>query len=196
MARTVTGEAALPTHARDAAFIEHLYAEAMLHKEHRHKHVLRKLLLTASLFGLGGLNISTGSDAFLFFVPFVALAHDLYIFAEDYKVKRVGLFIKHLHEEGHEAISALEFEWEDDWLGTRDYREKWAYRASLVYSCLVDLFAFVQLIRPYWFEGELLDRQLFVAWSAIVALSTICVFNYAQSLRKAVVKMTLRGSGS
>jgi hypothetical protein len=87
-------------------FLKRLYKEQELHKEHRHKHVIYKLVLSASFFGLGQFSTVSGVyHLFLYVVPFIALVHDLYIFAEDYKVKRVGFFFRKLDKVSPGSVS-------------------------------------------------------------------------------------------
>lgn len=75
---------------RNERFLEHLFKEKEIHKEHRHKHVIYKLILIGSFFGLGQFNhVSNMFHLFLYVVQIIALVHDLYIFAEDFKVKRM-----------------------------------------------------------------------------------------------------------
>jgi hypothetical protein len=116
---------------RNAAFLESLYEEKLRHKDHRHTFVVQKLLFIIGLFGLGVLEIKGGGEHnilfnngfLLYLVPFVALAYDVYIFAEDFKVKRVGLFVRTRAK----MTGVDEMAWEK-WVSS--HREGMAERAS------------------------------------------------------------------
>lgn len=81
---------------RNLDFLNLLYEEKLKHKEHRHEFVKHKMVFTITLFGLGSVNFNDIANAgiLLYLVPFVALAFDVYILSEDFKVKRIGLFIR------------------------------------------------------------------------------------------------------
>ena len=73
---------------RKDVFLQHLYKEKETHKEHRHKHVIYKLVLTGSFFGLGQFTRNPElMNLFLYIVPFIALVHDVYITGEHLKVQ-------------------------------------------------------------------------------------------------------------
>ncbi len=78
-------------------FLGDLYEEKLRHKGHRKELVLQKLVIVVGLFGIGTIKIPTVDlTNLLYCVPFVAMACDMYIFAEDFKVKRVGLFVQRI----------------------------------------------------------------------------------------------------
>jgi hypothetical protein len=57
--------------------------------------VKRKLVFVVGLFGIGSINIETLSFfQVLFIIPFISIGFDIYILVEDFKVKRIGEFIK------------------------------------------------------------------------------------------------------
>jgi hypothetical protein len=123
MART--GERNMPSSDRSSKFIEQLYHEKEIHKDHRHKHVLHKLILTGTFFGLGQVSTPTSlNHLFLYIVPFVALVHDAYIFAEHFKVHRIGLFLRILAKSGNTNICSEENEWEEY---LKIHMERYAY---------------------------------------------------------------------
>ena len=119
---------------RSRMFLNNLYEEKIRHKEHRHTFVMHKLLFTIGLFGLGTLNKfpnlassaqSLGQNSIelgllVYMVPFVATAYDIYIFAEDFKIKRIGAFIRYVCS----CSCPDECRWED-WL-TREPSAIWA----------------------------------------------------------------------
>ena len=84
-------------------------------KKMRHEFVLRKFSFLTVLLGGGSLTnkIPTGSNInlswLLLLMPVVAIAFDLYILTEDYRIKRAGEFIR---KKGNE-IEKDEKEWEE-----------------------------------------------------------------------------------
>lgn len=93
---------------RAKKFLEQLYNEKEIHKEHRHKHLLYKLSFVLAIFGFGSLGLKIDIlKPLIYLVPFVALCHDIYIFSEDYKVKRIGYFIKLLRNHNIEIDSII-----------------------------------------------------------------------------------------
>lgn len=124
---------------RNEAFLQHLYKEKEIHKEHRQKHVLYKLILTGSFFGLG--QFARGSDLynlFLYVVPFIAMVHDIYISGEHFKVQRVGMFLKNFEGIDNSPLCPEELLWEKY---LERHRETWAYKASIFYSTLITAFS-------------------------------------------------------
>jgi len=81
---------------QSAKFLNKLDEEKFKHKEHRHEFVKQKLMYIIGLFSIGSLNTGDQIDlsVLLYFVPFVALAYDVFIFSEDFKVKRSGVYIR------------------------------------------------------------------------------------------------------
>ena len=82
-------------------FGEQLRNEMHLFLSRRHDYSLRKLSFCTGLLGLGTISVTVGTDQFavpalLYLVPFIAIAFDLYIVAEDYRVKRAGVFLRRL----------------------------------------------------------------------------------------------------
>jgi hypothetical protein len=92
----------------ETEFIKHLHAEKLKAEKARTEYTLRKLAYATTLLGLGSLNIDFGRiigagnatpagnihlGLLLYLAPWVALASDLYILAEDYSVKRFGAFL-------------------------------------------------------------------------------------------------------
>jgi len=111
---------------RSEEFLKSLYEEKLKHKEHRMALVVQKLLFTIGLFGLGSLTIpALNSDLLLYLIPFVALAYDLYIYAEDYKIKRIGVFVR-----GQSATASADEQHWERWVAQR--REPLAASASFL----------------------------------------------------------------
>ncbi len=79
--------------------LEKLDAEQAIHKNHRQEFVRWKLLTVAGTYGLSaiggidGVEVQTG-PVMLLVAPLIALGYDIFIFAEDFKVKRIGQFFQ------------------------------------------------------------------------------------------------------
>jgi hypothetical protein len=188
-------------------FLEHLYKEKEIHKEHRHKHVMHKLVLSSTFFGLGQFSGMAGvSSLFLYVVPLIALVHDLYIFAEDYKVKRVGFFLRQLRQQVEGLACPEEILWEQKWL--RKHRERWAYWASFTYTLIITVFAAVAIF-AFDYSASLHPQPIafapsqivftwhpmllvYLLWLLICAVATVEVFFHGRSMRTDVKKMKLR----
>ena len=83
-----------------AKFREQLRAEQQMHKDHRFKYVIYKLSFVTALFSIGSLGLENETlISLVYLVPIVAVCYDIYIFAEDYKVKRIGVFLLETHED-------------------------------------------------------------------------------------------------
>lgn len=68
-------------------------------KTKRHEHVWRKFYLVAIFIALGVFPFGPSTDAsrlqlLLYVAPFLAVAHDMYIFGEDYRIRRASAFIR------------------------------------------------------------------------------------------------------
>ncbi len=171
--------------AEATQFIDTLHKEKEIHKEHRHRHVIQKLILSASFVGLSQIaKVESPLHVSLYIAPLVALVHDLYIFAEDYKVKRIGLFILHAETP---AVSELERQWERDWLGR--FREKLAYWASFAYSGLILILCagagYIADVRPD-------PKGLYTFWLTWLVTCTVVlgsVFIYGKLLENKICAM-------
>lgn len=177
--------------SRSERFLEHLFKEKELHKEHRHKHVIYKLILTGSFFGLGQFNnVSNTFHLFLYVVPIIALVHDTYIFAEDFKVKRVGFFFRKLKKKFPTSpICREEIFWEKDYLN--NHREKWAYIASLFYTIIITLFSAVAVYKFDFREYESRQIYLYLLWLLFCACLIVLVFFYAKALKKKIIQIEI-----
>ena len=171
---------------RSKVFLQHLYKEKEIHKEHRHKHVIYKLVLTGSFFGLGQFtNERTLFALFLYVVPFIALVHDVYIIGEHLKVQRVGRFIKYFEGIKNTIVCPEEIIWETY---TSNNRELWAYKASLLYSALVSIFSSIAIY-------EVTNEQagnLYIGWVLLWVLFLFVVWFRAAQLE---LKLKRIGSG-
>jgi hypothetical protein len=130
-------------------FLKLLREESLHHKEKRAAFVLQKLAFTVGLFGVGILGMKSKlSDwgGVLYALPIVALAYDVYIYAEDYKVKRIGAFFRK-HDE---YVSNCEKDWEkyvDD-----NRREPLAVLASSILTIIAAFPCFLDDGSPIWLK--------------------------------------------
>ncbi len=96
-----------------------LRAEITVERRLRHDLIMRKFAFLTAFVGTGTVKLISKSDNFidlhslLFLVPFVAIAFDIYIFVEDYRIKRAGEFIKRLKKVPElDSNDKLEILWE------------------------------------------------------------------------------------
>jgi hypothetical protein len=169
---------------RTEEFLQNLYEEKLKHKEHRMSFVVQKLLFTIGLFGLGSITIPTiNSDLLLYLIPFVALAYDLYIYAEDFKIKRIGIFIRNQSL----TASADEQHWEQ-WVAQR--REPLAATASF----LLTLVALCAAALAIYFKIS--DHIGLVIWLPISLAFTVALFYFGRkqslNLKEDSSRQTLR----
>ena len=155
---------------RGNEFLNNLYEEKLKHKEHRNTYVLRKLYFTIGLFGLGSIQLQTiDLSSLLYLIPFVALTHDMYIFAEDYKVKRIGIFLR----KWSVSVCPDEICWESY---VSKYREPLAAFASAILTLIALTAAAVimGLKSP--------DLRVFWSWLVLSLIATGGLFLYARRL--------------
>jgi hypothetical protein len=173
---------------RAEKFLEQLCNEKEMHKEHRHALVLRKLTFIIGLFGLGTLGFKDISFMpLLFLVPAIALCYDVFIFAEDFKVHRIGKFVRDKARvkdkplDVAQPFSKVELDWEL-WLCEADRREPLGYWASLVITCLASGACVAIVWRrtetPNFVKGYLLG-----VWTIAVLVGIILIFRYCRNLQ-------------
>ncbi len=144
-----------PCKERCCVFMKCLYEEKNIHKNHRFKLIQRKLLFIGALLGFGSLHpldniLNLNLKMLLYLVPFMAIAYDIYILAEDFKVKRVGAFI--YREKAKASICPDEEEWEKF---VKKNREPLAAVGTILLTVLASFFAFVLNLKGLlsYFEG-------------------------------------------
>lgn len=166
------------TMERSKTFIQHLYKEKEIHKEHRHRHVIHKLFLTSSFFGLGQLSKSDEIlNLFLYIVPIIAIVHDIYVFAEHEKIRRIGLFIRKFKNVANSSICPEEIAWEEF---AKNNREKWAVIGSLIYTCVITAFSALAIAR---LETQGANGTIFKSWLYLMILLIVIVFFRITSLK-------------
>ena len=157
-------------------FIESLRGEIIHHKDKRATFVLQKLVSIAALFGLGSSKLGDIDLPFLLFaVPFVSLALDVYISAEDYKVKRIGTFFRI-----YRYATLAERNWERF---VNQHRELVAVWASLVLTAIATL-ASALVLRAQYSKAiddastPLWPEWVYLVWVFVSAILTASVFLY------------------
>jgi hypothetical protein len=162
----------------DAEFLHRLREEALHHKQRRASLVLQKLTFVVALFGVVvlrtpatlGTPVSLLDDFYwlLYALPFVALAYDVYICAEDYKVKRIGTFFRTSRH-----MAPCEREWE---VYVNDHRETLTAWAGAFLTGMT--IAVPALVLPF-----VLGKQMgvwFYAWLISSVLLPIFLLGYYQ----------------
>ena len=162
----------------DTEFLRRLEAEAYHHKTKQTSLVLQKLAFVAALFGIVVLRAPSAAatptsvlDDFywlLYALPFVALAYDVYICAQDYKVKRIGAFLR-----TSDTVSPVEREWQVYVNNRRDPLAAWA---SVFLTGLT--IAVPALVLPFVLERR--AGTWFYVWLASTVASLILVVVYYQ----------------
>lgn len=154
-------------------FLNKLDEEKLKHKEHRHEFVKQKLIFIIGLFSIGSLNTGSQIDftVLLYFIPFVALAYDVFIFSEDFKVKRIGVYIR-----SESAYSATdEAAWEK-WLNKKpEHREQMSIFASIGLT-LITMASSSYILCPRNQSGNL---YLFNWWFAASLVLGLVVFGFS-----------------
>jgi hypothetical protein len=135
---------------RSCIFMEYLYKEKNIHKNHRFSLIQRKLLFIGALLGISSLPSLDGRfdiDIYIITctIPFMAIAYDIFILAEDYKIKRIGAF---LLGKCDKSLCLDEKQWESF---VKDNREKLAAYGNILLTVLSFIAATVVLL---YFKGQ------------------------------------------
>jgi hypothetical protein len=169
----------------ETEFLKHLRSEKLKAEEARTTYTLRKLAYTTTLLGLGSLNIDIGQvtgtgnitavgnihlGLLLYLAPWVALAFDLYILAEDYSVKRFGVFL------WENSPDVLEQGWEK-WVS--ENRDPFAPIAMPALTTLLLIGASLII----WIGGAA-EGPIFWGWLILTPLVTWTLYVFYLWLRK------------
>ena len=163
-------------------FYEHLHAEILHHKEKRAAFTLQKLAFITALFGLAVFklwssdsNLPKTFNILVIIIPFVAISYDVYIYAEDYKVKRAGTFLRR-HTCASNCISNCEKDWE---LYVQDkHREPLATFATMALTLLTTGMAYYVAINlSIIFEY----RNIIFYFETIVPIGLYIFYRYYRS---------------
>ena len=158
---------------------EKLRAEINISKKNRHDFVLRKFSTITILLGAGSLRKidalqSIGIDfaPLLFLVPLIAIAFDMYILGEDFRIKRAGEFIRR-----HPKIIA---ENESEWEEYCSERTNWVAASSPGFVTLISLMIATVLLIQSDYSTYILP------WSIVVVVlllgATIAGFKFRKWL--------------
>lgn len=184
--------------SRTSDFLNNLYAEKENYKNRRHDFVLKKLLFTAGIIGVGNLGtevnfIDANLETFLYFIPAIILPFDAYIYAADYKVKRVGVFIRknehlkiNITEDDNIQVCRNEVEWEKF---VDKFRENRAEISSIVLSIIVFIASAVLLItdKNGWTPPPF-GWKIFKIWATCSVIFGIIVYIYCNRLTRKTKK--------
>ena len=153
----------------DNEFLRALHNEKIRTQNERSALVIRKMTFIAISFAISSVNIGIKiEDIFwlLYFVPMIAVCHDLYIMSADLRIKRIGIFL------GMHPVSAAgnpEREWENF---CTFYRDSLAPSANIFFSITATLGAAVFIhAQQTWMRGSM--QLWFAVW--LVASLTIII---------------------
>jgi len=164
-------------------FLKHLRDEKLATEEVRANYTFRKLAYATALLGAGSLSFERLDLSFLLYlVPFVAIAFDLYILAEDYSVKRIGAFL------GASSPDAVERHWEK-WIAQN--RDRFAPVAMPVLTILLTTGAAFVI----WFQGSYLGRYYW-PWLIVSVILTVALFVGYWRLRTRTLERAQLAAGS
>lgn len=159
-----------------AEFVRHLQAEKLQTQEARTRYTIQKLTYVTGLLSLGSLGIEAtqflDSRYLLLLAPWVAAAHDLYIMAEDYSVKRIGAFLK------AQGANETERTWET-WVGRR--RDPFAPWAMPLLTTLVYVGA---LLLSQGLGPSVTTSAPYRLWLVITPIPTWASFVFYHVLRR------------
>ena len=153
-------------------FLKELRSEIEATQVRRASYVRAKLVFVVSMIGAGSISIvKAETTILLYLVPFVAYIFDLYVFSEDYGIRRAGAFIQESKETPREEIL-----WERTVKENRDPFSKIAGIGSsmlvlIIAACLLYeegitqsycwwLFANVLILFGVWVYGGYIDKKL------------------------------------
>jgi len=165
-----------PCKERCCIFMKCLYEEKNIHKNHRFKLIQRKLLFIGALLGFGSLHsldatLNLNFRMLLYLVPFIAIAYDIYILAEDFKVKRVGAFISRENAN----ICPDEKLWERF---VRDNREPLAAFGTILLTVLASLFAVVLNLKGLLSYFESISQIIFQILLIVIFIIFVVIYVY------------------
>jgi len=144
----------------DSEFLRALHEEKIRTQNERADLTTKKLAFVTVLFGLSSVNLGVKIAVicwFLYFVPLVAIAYDLYIMSADSRIKRIGTFL------GRHPVSkagAAERAWEQFCV---NYRDGLAPSANMFFSIIVTLSAAV-FIRTQQTQTQSIMKLWFAFW--------------------------------
>ncbi|TKB23293.1 hypothetical protein FCL47_23335 [Desulfopila sp. IMCC35006] len=133
----------------NTCYTDHLNNEKMLHKKMRNILLTSKFAFVIPLMAAGVIISDERIYLLIAFIPFIAILYDIFIMSEDFKVKRIGVFLSQNSE------YELEKKWED-WLTIENSknREPFARWASLILTFAI----FVGSITIFLYKYSLFEK--------------------------------------
>jgi isopentenyldiphosphate isomerase len=168
----------------ETVFLNHLREEKIKTQDVRGAYVDKKLSYATALLGVGSLGVNVTQiglignlnlGLLLYLVPWVTIAFDLYILAEDYSVKRIGAFLS------HHSNDPTEKAWET-WVSKN--RDPFAPFAMPILTTLLLVGSSIMI----WLSGNLIKGSVFWIWVSLTALTTWGLFGYYKFLRRKAKK--------
>jgi len=151
--------------------IEQLNNEKNLYQTHRYNYISKKIAFIVSLFGLSSLNINTVSFyEVLYLIPFISLGFDIYILNEDFKIKRIGEFLKI-----NESIST---KWEN-WVVK--YKNPYASIAAFGFTMITIIGSTILIFKRN--SIETLYDWVFWLWLIIALIINFTLLYYSKRTR-------------
>ena len=149
------------------SIIDKLRNEINLSKTHRHNFIMKKFSVIALLLGAGSIKLTKiGSetninfDSLLILAPLIAIAFDLFIIAEEIRIKRAGTFIR--ENKSLNATNPIEVCWERF---CNQNSNKFGIYPSIFVSSLIMFFCCVML-----YTSQTIPKLLIVEYILIFGL--------------------------
>ena len=154
-------------------FLKDLRAEINATQERRSAYIHQKFLFVVGLLGVGTISVTGEIETLwvLYLAPLVAFSFDLYIYGEDFGVKRAGAFFRKASTEAPQN----EKDWEQF---VKKNRDPLSYLAGVFLSMLVLLGAAVGL----WAQGR--ESGLYWVWIAVNLAAIVGLRLYRQRLAR------------
>ena len=154
----------------DTDFLDQLRVEITEEKKKRTDFVKAKITFIVSLLGIGSISFNESLQTkFLFYIlPLIGFFFDLYIWGENFGIKRAGRFIKKSPE-----VSSEEKIWETS---IQLHRDRYSYIAGVVSSILILFAATMGII--------ISDVKIFPlpAWICFNSIFRIILTNYINGI--------------
>lgn len=168
---------------RSYIFMKYLYEEKNLHKNHRFLFIQRKLLFIGTLLGFSSLSLlNNGLDInfsrMVYLVPLIAIAFDIFILAEDFKVKRVGAFLSMMCQ-----ICPDEEKWE---CFVFKNREPLAAYGTVLLTILAFLASASILVIERWLSDKYIDWWSLLSFLVVMLLYVIYYWKWMKSIRNVI----------
>lgn len=153
--------------------IEQLQKEKEICQSSRQNFILKKLTFIATLFGVSSINFAQLSFyEILYIIPVIALGYDIYILTEDFKIKRIGEFLRTQESE----MQA----WEN-WVAAHPNR--YASPAAPFFTFITIAGSGMLLLKNKTWETSS-ERPLFVVWFSVLVIANCMLLIRSGKTRK------------